>query len=231
MTESTSKPSIVATGVHKRFKSSDGEVHAVQDVSFEFSPGDFVALHGPSGCGKSTLLLMAGVLLSPDQGTLEIDGTHPYDGTPEDRATFRSKHIGFVFQQFHLIPYLDVLENVLVSDLANPSTRTSSVDRAKELLETFQLGHRLRHVPSKLSVGEQQRVSLARALLQKPTLLLADEPTGNLDPENSKIILEHLAGFAEDGGTILMATHDQQARQAANRSIGLIAGQTESHPA
>ena len=143
--------------------------------------------------------------------------------SPEKRATFRGERIGFVFQQFHLIPYLDVLDNVLIGELAADDDENLQ-DRARQLLEQFNLGHRLHHTPSRLSVGEQQRVALARALLRSPKLVLADEPTGNLDTENSAIILEHLAGFAKDGGAVLMVTHDDRARAAANRSIELSEG-------
>jgi ABC-type lipoprotein export system ATPase subunit len=133
----------------------------------------------------------------------------------------RGEKIGFVFQQFHLIPYLNVLDNVLVGELA--SDRGHS-DRANELLKEFQLAGRLHHTPSELSVGEQQRVALARALLRSPKLLLADEPTGNLDAENSGIILNHFTKFADGGGAVLMVTHDERAREAANRSIELNQG-------
>lgn len=212
--------------IGKRYRTSDGEVRALDGVSLTIQPGEFVALHGPSGCGKSTLLLLAGGLLSPDEGTVTIGGENPYALGPEARAHFRAEHIGFVFQQFHLIPFLDVLDNVLVGELAGPASEDEAGDsaslreRAKELLETFQLGHRLHHVPSKLSIGEQQRVALARACLRSPRLILADEPTGNLDADNATIILEHLGNFAASGdGAVLMVTHDDRARAAANRSL------------
>ncbi|MCF6311067.1 MAG: ABC transporter ATP-binding protein [Verrucomicrobiales bacterium] len=220
---SAAKMAVQAEGLHKRFVTSEGEVHAVNDVSFTVEAGDFVALHGPSGCGKSTLLLMTGALLSPDGGRLEIAGEDPYQLKAEGRAAFRAAHVGFVFQQFHLIPYLDVLDNVLIGELAGE--RGSFDQRARELLEKFNIGHRLHHVPSKLSIGEQQRVALARALLRSPELLLADEPTGNLDPENSAIILQHLADYADDGGAVIMVTHDDRARAAAKSSLHLDAGQ------
>jgi len=219
MTDSN-PPAVKAENLHKRFVTAEGEVHAVDGVSFEMSAGDFVALHGPSGCGKSTLLLMTGGLLSPDEGHIEIAGENPYKLNAEGRAAFRGEHVGFVFQQFHLIPYLDVLDNVLIGELAG-ETKTSLVDRAHELLDKFNISHRLNHVPSKLSIGEQQRVALARALLRGPELVLADEPTGNLDPENSEIILQHLADFADDGGAVIMVTHDDRARAAAKKSMHL----------
>ena len=181
-----------------------------------------MALHGPSGCGKSTLLLMAGALLSPDDGSVTILGQDPYALAPEERAVFRGKNIGFVFQQFHLIPYLNVLDNVLVGELADG--KTDLTERANALLERFNLNHRLDHVPSALSTGEQQRVALARALLREPKLILADEPTGNLDAENSRVILDYLADFAKQGGAVLMATHDDRAREAAGRLLELSEG-------
>lgn len=220
-------PAVKAEGLHKRFVTGEGGVHAVDDVSFEVRAGDFVALNGPSGCGKSTLLLMTGGLLSPDEGLIEIAGENPYQLNAEGRAAFRAVHVGFVFQQFHLIPYLDVLDNVLVGEMAGQG-ETSLYDRARALLDKFNIGHRLHHVPSKLSIGEQQRVALARALLREPELVLADEPTGNLDPENSGIILRHLADFADDGGAVIMVTHDDRARAAAKTSMHLDGGRLVS---
>lgn len=221
MTEQ-SHPAVKVKGLHKRFVTAEGEIHAVNDVSFEVQAGSFVALHGPSGCGKSTLLLMTGALLSPDEGLIEIAGENPYSLNAEGRASFRAAHVGFVFQQFHLIPYLDVLDNVMIGDLADRSGGSAATrERAHDLLEKFNIGHRLHHVSSKLSIGEQQRVALARALLRSPNLILADEPTGNLDPENSEIILQHLAEFAEEGGAVIMVTHDDRARAAAKISLHL----------
>jgi len=209
------------SNLSKRFSNRDGEVNAVIDVNFELQQGDFVALHGASGCGKSTLLLMLGTLLSPDEGTVEIDGKMPYDLPIKERAAFRAEYVGFVFQQFHLIPYLNVLENVLVGELAGGGDLK---ERAEALLDGFGLSHRLGHVPNALSIGEQQRVALARALVRSPKLILADEPTGNLDKENSEIILGYLTKFASDGGAVLMVTHDDQAREAAAKSWEMKAG-------
>tara|TARA_R110000850_G_scaffold92555_15_gene196453 strand:+ start:568 stop:1239 length:672 start_codon:yes stop_codon:yes gene_type:complete len=219
----TDSPILEAQNLSKVFTTADGEVRAVDDVSFTLTSGDFVAMHGASGCGKSTLLLAAGALLSPDSGSLTIMGEDPYKLAPEARSTFRGAHIGFVFQQFHLIPYLDVLDNILVNELATGSKEALS-GKAEALLEKFQLSHRQNHIPSRLSVGEQQRVALARALIRSPKLILADEPTGNLDTENSSIILDHLASFAEEGGAVLMVTHDDNARAAAKRTMELAAG-------
>ena len=220
-------PILKISSLSKRFTTRDGDVRAVEGATFQLDAGDFVAMHGPSGCGKSTLLLMTGALLSPDEGSVEVCGKDPYALGADARASFRAEHIGFVFQQFHLIPYLDVQDNVLVSEMAGADHPDLS-KRAEELLQQFQLGHRLHHKPGALSVGEQQRVALSRALVRSPKLLLADEPTGNLDTENSKVILEHLSQFAADGGAVLMVTHDDRARAAASRSIKLQDGRIVS---
>ena len=209
--------------MHKTFAGPKGSsVTAVNDMSLEIASGEFVALGGSSGCGKSTILLIAGGLLRPDQGELEIMGTRPYEVDSTRRASIRSQYIGFVFQQFHLVPYLDALDNVLAPTLAR--SLPDAEDKAMALLEKFGLTERRHHVPSALSVGEQQRVALARALLLEPKLLLADEPTGNLDPENADSILDHLVAFAKEGGAVLMVTHDDRAANRASRSIRMEKG-------
>jgi len=212
-------PILQLQDVRKIFAGPQGEVRAVDGISLDLAPGDFVAVQGSSGCGKSTLLLLAGGLLQPDTGTVTIAGENPYRLTPEARAQFRARHIGFVFQQFHLIPYLNVLDNVLAPALAIP--HSAGRDRAAELLAHFGMTHRLPHVPSELSTGERQRVALARALLHQPQLLLADEPTGNLDVENGRVVLQYLAEFAKNGGAVLLVTHDPDAATFANRSLRL----------
>ena len=142
-----------------------------------------MAVQGPSGCGKSTLLLLAGGLLAPESGSVQIAGEEPYSLTADAHSKFRTKNIGFIFQQFHLIPYLSVLDNVLAPSIATGST--GSEQRARELIDQFGLSHRLEHTPGELSSGERQHAALARALLNQPKVLLADEPTGNLDAENA----------------------------------------------
>jgi putative ABC transport system ATP-binding protein len=213
---------IEANGICKSYAGADGEVKAVREVDFSVEAGDFVALHGPSGCGKSTLLMITGALLSPDAGCLRVAGEDPYAMSANDRASFRARYVGFVFQQFHLIPYLNVIDNVCVPALA--AARPAARQRAGELLAHFQLDHRLHHVPSALSVGEQQRVALARALLNEPAVLLADEPTGNLDPENAELILAYMQGFAQDGGAVVIVTHDDRAKAVAGRQLALREG-------
>jgi ABC-type lipoprotein export system ATPase subunit len=215
------------TGVSKAYRARAGaqHVHALSGVDFALRQGEFVGLHGPSGCGKSTLLLVAGALLRPDEGNVQIDGQDPYQLNPSARAGFRSRHLGFVFQRFHLVPYLTVFENTVISELAGRDKALR--ERAADVLHQLGLTHRLRHRPSELSVGEQQRVALARAVCGGASILLADEPTGNLDAENGRTVLAFLADFAQDGGTVLMVTHEQRAADYAFRHINMRDGRLE----
>jgi ABC-type lipoprotein export system ATPase subunit len=212
--------------LHKSYPSDGKFISAVQDVTLAIPHGEFWALQGPSGCGKSTLLLAAGGLLQPDRGSIVLDDRDIYKMPSDDRAKFRASKIGFVFQQFHLIPYLNVLQNVLTAAIGEQGRATAAArERAIRLIEHFGLTDRQRHRPGQLSTGERQRVALARALLNEPSLLLADEPTGNLDSKNSEIVLEHLKQFAADGGIVLLATHDPLAASAANQTVQLAEGQ------
>ena len=206
----------------KSFAGPSGTVGAVDDVTLSVDAGEFVAVRGPSGCGKTTLLLAAGVLLAPDKGEIRIAGEDPYRLSSEQRARFRAQHIGFVFQQFHLVPYLDVLDNILVPSLA--SAAPDRRQRAQELATRFGLSDRLHHVPAQLSVGERQRTALARALLNEPQLVLADEPTGNLDADNARDVFSALADFARAGGAVLLVTHDPLAAEHAGRGITMKRG-------
>lgn len=200
-------------------------VSALEGVSVAASPGEFVAVRGPSGCGKTTLLLLAGGLLRPDAGNVTLDGTDPYALSPGDRAAFRARTVGFVFQEFHLVPYLSVLDNILVPTLARPIPDARR--KARELAEGMGLSGRLSHTPGALSTGERQRTALARALLVSPKIILADEPTENLDRENAKGVLERLAAFARRGGVVLLVTHDDAAASFAGRSVFLDRGKME----
>lgn len=208
--------------VTKTYSRTDGTVEALKDVSLHVTPGEFVSVQGSSGSGKTTLLLAAGALLEPTAGTVDLDGQDLYRLGPEDRAAVRADKIGFVFQQFHLVPYLSVLDNVLSPSLAIGGD--GAVDRAWELIETFGLGDRADHLPSELSAGECQRVALARALLNGPKLVLADEPTGNLDECNENIVLESLTKFTEEGGSVLLVTHSSRVARRGDRIIRLEAG-------
>lgn len=206
----------------KSFAGPGGTVKAVDECSLTVKAGEFVAVRGSSGCGKTTLLLAAGALQRPDSGRVSICDQEPYRMSPEERARFRAAHIGFVFQQFHLVPYLSVLENVLTPSLALPGEDAES--HARNLLGQFGLSDRLHHVPAALSTGERQRTALARALLNAPRVLLADEPTGNLDEENGKNVLGTLADFAKGGGAVLLVTHDPKAASFASRMVEMKQG-------
>jgi len=207
----------------KFYPGTEGAVRAVDGVSLAVRSGDFVAVRGPSGCGKTTLLLAAGALLQPTHGRVLINGQDPYALAPGQRARFRATNIGFVFQQFHLVPYLDALDNILAPTLALGSDGRSGA-RAHALAEQFGLTDRLHHVPAALSTGERQRVALARALINCPKLLLADEPTGNLDEKNGQIVLHYFAEFAHKGGAVLLVTHEPHVDDHANRIMNMTRG-------
>ena len=192
--------------ITKTYGTGADSIDAVKEVSFTLDAGAFTIVRGPSGCGKTTLLLIAGGLLHPTTGSLTFMEESLYAMNVEKRAAFRAKNIGFVFQQFHLIPYLTVLENTLApcfkGDLDNAHLY------AEELLHRFGLDRHANKPPATLSTGERQRVALIRALINRPKLLLADEPTGNLDEENGRLVLDALADFAAEGGAVLFVTHD-----------------------
>jgi len=207
--------------VSKAYADGPSTVHAVSDVSLQVADGEFVAVQGPSGCGKSTLLLMAGGLLKPDSGQVLVNDLDPYALRPDARAEFRARTVGFVFQQFHLVPYLSVLDNILAPAMALSESRAVTREHGIRMIERFGLSDRIQHVPAKLSTGERQRVAMARALLNKPKLILADEPTGNLDHQNADAVLTYLAEFAADGGGVLLVTHDDRAVSHAQRAIHL----------
>jgi ABC-type lipoprotein export system ATPase subunit len=215
-------PILQLTGVSRSYRGPQGRVSAVEDVSIEMSAGDLTSVVGPSGCGKTTLLLLAGGLLRPDAGRVNVRGHDIYSLSSERRSRFRAANIGFVFQQFHLVPYLSVLDNILAPTLALSKPEAS--ERARGLARRFGLEHRLAHVPSQLSTGERQRVALARACLNQPALLLADEPTGNLDAENGRMVLEHLQVIAREGAAVLLVTHDPAAAERATRVIRMRKG-------
>ncbi len=238
-----------------------GDINAVNAVSLTVDAGEFVAVQGPSGCGKTTLLLAAGTLLQPTTGRVLLDGQDPYRLSAGERARFRATNVGFVFQQFHLVPYLDVLDNILAATLAlTPGIRiaqetprdgsrrreeANSLRRGQEppphvggyevcartralaLVEQFGLTDRLRHVPAELSTGERQRVALARALLNNPKLLLADEPTGNLDDQNGQVVLRCLAEFARAGAAVLLVTHEPRTGEHASRVVRMDGGKLQ----
>ncbi len=211
-------------GLNKTYSSGFTKVQALSKVSLSLSEGEFVAVQGPSGSGKSTLLLVAGTMLEPDSGTVLVAGQAPYSIPANARAAFRASHIGFVFQQFHLLPYLNVFENVQAASLGLKGSAKAANSRVELLLEQFGLTDRSRHYPCQLSIGERQRCSIARALLNAPKILLADEPSGSLDDSNSQIVLQELRQFSRNGGAVLLVTHDPIAAQAADRIVHMQSG-------
>jgi ABC-type lipoprotein export system ATPase subunit len=213
--------------VSKKYATAAGAVAALDDVSLEVGEGEFIALRGPSGCGKSTLLMIVGGMTAPTSGDASVFGRSWSTASPAERASLRQEAIGFVFQTFHLLPYLSALDNVLT---AAKHVDDSTERRAKELLDRFGMSSRISHRPPQLSVGERQRTALARAMLNEPKLILADEPTGNLDPENGAIVLGVLADFQRSGGTVLLATHEESLASRADRTILLRAGRLVNSP-
>ncbi len=208
--------------ITKKYITENQTILALDEVSLNAEEGEFVVVSGASGSGKTTLLLAAGGLLKPTSGKIIINNVDIYDLTPEQRSVFRANNIGFVFQQYHLIPYLTILENVKVPMLANKFAIPDN--EVIELIDSLGLKDRLHHIPSELSAGEKQRTALARALLFNPKILLADEITGNLDPVNIEIVMNCLADFKSSGGTILLVTHDMDVSKKADRVIYLEMG-------
>jgi ABC-type lipoprotein export system ATPase subunit len=197
----------------------EAPVQALDGISLTIDAGQFVAVCGPSGCGKTTLLSIVGALVRPSAGRVIVAGDDLGTMSAAERAQFRAKKVGFVFQMFHLLPYLTVLENVLLA-----ADDGAVRDTARELLERFGLGPRLSHRPAELSAGERQRVAIARAMIHRPPLILADEPTGNLDGQSAAEVLEILDDFHRQGATVLLVTHQEQAAAKADRVVLLRAG-------
>ena len=204
------------------YPGAGASVKALDAVDLSVAAGEFVVIRGPSGCGKTTLLLAAGGMLRPSRGQVAVNGQDLYQLSGAERARVRARDIGFVFQMFHLVPYLTVLENVMLP--AGATVVTPGVSRARELLDEFGLSPRVGHRPAQLSTGERQRAALARALLNKPKLVLADEPTGNLDPENSTAVFDHLRTFHRAGGTVIVVTHGSTADRYADRLVEMRSG-------
>ena len=226
MNESNTAHQLVVSNLTKSFAGATQPVSVLRDVSLELSAGDSLAIVGPSGSGKSTLLQILGTLDHPNSGTVSINGIDPFELDENALAQFRNQHIGFVFQDHHLLPQLSVLENVLVPALALGKTSTEQVTRAYELIESVGLANRDDHLPSELSGGERERVAVARSLLMKPSLILADEPTGNLDRTTAEAISELLLELQQASGAILIAvTHSGALANAMKESKELVDGQ------
>ncbi len=210
--------------LHKAYVNRGATIKVLDGLDAKLEAGCIHALLGPSGCGKSTLLSICGALLEPDQGEVRIAGQQLHSMNERRRAQFRNSSIGYVFQQFHLIPYLNVEQNVMAAHVPSKNTPVQVKKRCHHLLGVLGLSHRREHFPGCCSAGEQQRVAIARALLNTPSVLIADEPTGNLDRKNSLLLMDTLKRFASNGGLVLMATHDQKSAEMADHLIGLDAG-------
>jgi putative ABC transport system ATP-binding protein len=211
--------------VGKSYLTEDVETRALRGISFEIERGEYVAIEGPSGCGKSTLLSILGLLDTPSSGLYKLNGRSVEHLNANERATIRNREIGFIFQNFNLIGDLSVAENVELPLVYRGMTRGERRLRVAEVLERVRIPHRGKHYPMQLSGGEQQRVAVARALAGDPSILLADEPTGNLDTQNGEAVMELLNELHDAGSTIIMVTHDFRFAKQAKRSIGLLDGQ------
>lgn len=209
-------------GVSKKFFSKNGQVNALSDIDLEIAKGEFVIIRGPSGCGKTTLLMTMAGILGPTSGSVKVDENNLYTSGIAKRNKIRAQYFGFVFQMFHLVPYLNVVENVILAGPAADNKPDKA--RAQDILEKLGLSERICHTPPQLSYGEKQRVALARALFNSPPVLIADEPTGNLDTENAAIVHEHLSKYHQHGGTVVLVTHDSNVDLQAGREIRMEKG-------
>jgi len=217
---------IQLTDVKKIFYTDEVETHALAGVHAEILSGEYVAIMGPSGCGKSTLLSILGLLDTPSAGRYTLNGTPVEDINASTRARIRNKEIGFIFQAFNLIGDLTVFENVeLPLTYRDGMARAERKERVMASLERVGMSHRIKHYPAQLSGGQQQRVAVARALVGQPSILLADEPTGNLDSKNGDAVMRLLDELHADGATICMVTHDPRFAECAKRRIAMFDGQ------
>jgi putative ABC transport system ATP-binding protein len=211
-------------GVGKTFYTDEVETHALSDIHLEIKPGEYVSIAGPSGCGKSTLLAILGLLDSPSAGTYLLKGEPVESLTLAERARVRNREIGFIFQAFNLIGDLTVYQNVELPLTYRNMPAAERRKRTKEALERVGMSHRMKHFPSQLSGGQQQRVAVARALAGSPSILLADEPTGNLDSANGEAVMALLQELHRGGATICMVTHDPHYAHCAERTVNLLDG-------
>lgn len=216
---------IKLTGINKIYRTNEIETLALENVNLDVAKGEFVGIMGPSGCGKSTLLNIMGLLDAPSSGKIEINGTSVESMKDKELAAFRNKTLGFVFQSFHLINSLNVIDNVELPLLYRKMAAKERTRLAKEVLERVGLSHRMRHMPTQLSGGQCQRVAIARAIVGNPEIILADEPTGNLDSKMGAEVMELLHKLnKEDGRTIVMVTHNEEQAKQTSRTIRFFDG-------
>ena len=224
MTAPNGETMIKLEGLKKVFYTDEVETHALEDVHLEIKKGEYLAIAGPSGCGKTTLLSILGLLDSPSEGSYLLGGEHVADLTASQRAKIRNRQIGFIFQAFNLIGDLTVAENVELPLTYRGMPSSERGKRVQEALEKVGMSHRMKHYPSQLSGGQQQRVAVARAVVGDPLILLADEPTGNLDSKNGEQVMDLLRDLHRAGATLCMVTHDPRYARHADRSIHLFDG-------
>ena len=216
---------IKLTGINKIYRTNEIETLALENVNLDVAKGEFVSIMGPSGCGKSTLLNIMGLLDAPSSGKIEINGTSVESMKDKELAAFRNKTLGFVFQSFHLINSLNVIDNVELPLLYRKMAAKERTRLAKEVLDRVGLSHRMRHMPTQLSGGQCQRVAIARAIVGNPEIILAGEPTGNLDSKMSAEVMELLHKLnKEDGRTIVMVTHNEEQAKQTSRTIRFFDG-------
>ena len=211
--------------LQKIFRTEDVETWALHDVTLEIKEGEFVAIMGPSGCGKSTLLNILGLLDNPTNGSYELNGTDVSKFSEAERTNLRKGVIGFVFQSFNLIDELNVYENIELPLLYMGVPKEERKQRVEEAMKRMDIAHRVKHFPQQLSGGQQQRVAIARAVVANPKIILADEPTGNLDSKNGKEVMDLLTQLNKEGTTVVMVTHSQHDAGYATRTINLFDGQ------
>ncbi len=218
------KHMITLNNIRKTYRAGDMETAALDDVSMEIREGEFVAVMGPSGCGKSTLLNIVGMIDTPGGGTYHFGDTEVSRKSEAKLVSFRKQNVGFIFQSFNLIDDLSVHENVELPLLYQGMERAARKDRVREVLELVGLEHRAKHKPDQLSGGQQQRVAVARAVVGDPRLILADEPTGNLDTKNGEEVMQMLEVLHREGATIMMVTHSPSHGERAQRIITMLDG-------
>lgn len=212
--------------VVKIYRTRAGQVKALDDINLRVKEGEFVVLRGPSGSGKTTLLMTIAGMQHPTSGTVSVLKQDLYALNARARAQFRGTNIGFVFQMFHLVPYLNITENIALA--WRSAVNKNKKNQVNALIEHFGLAERNYHKPAQLSAGEKQRVAIARALLNQPKFILADEPTGNLDPDNAATVFRYLSEFHQKGGTVIFATHGTEAEDFADRIIRLRNGRIDN---
>ena len=211
--------------ISKNYQSGDTSINAIKNMNFYIDDGEFITIMGQSGSGKSTLLSVLGALNHPSYGKVLIDSMDLYNLSTEQRADFRSEYIGFIFQSFQLVPYLTVIENVEIPMAVTGIKKKNQREMAMDVLKIVGLEQKSDRLPDQLSGGEQERVAIARAIVNKPPLILADEPTGNLDSNTATEIMQLLKSLNQDGHTIIMVTHNQKMSEYASRTINIVDGE------